>query len=127
MAWEQHGEIFRDAGDIGGDKQVGESTSIRFVNPDLRGRVITIYAYPVGVSHLGEDGDQVKVTGIQSATEFMICTDVDNPGDTEVWSDCLYIDETTRPFAELGAAERTAAGLLTLADPKNINWNGEPF
>jgi len=127
VAWEQHGEIVRDAGDVGGDEQVGESSSMRFVNPDLPGRVITIYAYPVGVNHLGEDGDQIKVTGIQSATEFMICTDVDNPGDTEIWSDYTYVDEVIRPFAELEAAERTAAGLLALADPKNIDWNGEPF
>jgi hypothetical protein len=46
MGWVQHGEIWSDDGEPGGDVQVGKAASIRFVDPDFPGRRVTVYAYP---------------------------------------------------------------------------------
>jgi hypothetical protein len=44
MGWVQHGEIWENDGEHG-DDQVGNAASIRFINPELPGRRVTVYAY----------------------------------------------------------------------------------
>lgn len=46
MSWIRHG-FARDAGDFAGDVQVGGSAAVWFVNPELPGRLVTVYMCPV--------------------------------------------------------------------------------
>lgn len=46
MSWIRHG-FAQDAGEFAGDIQVGRSAGVWFVNPDLPGRLVTVYMCPV--------------------------------------------------------------------------------
>lgn len=165
MGWVQYGEIAEDDGDVGGDIQIGPARSVRFVDPKLPGRLITVYVYAVaqelalddqpGCTHPAEieedhgDGtatykpsppehlacshDMANVD-LQMQTEFMICGDVDEPGNTEKWSEYQfdYVDDRppyTGTIPEiLAAANAAALQEVTSFDANQyITWDGEPF
>lgn len=86
-------------GDVGGDRQVGESYSVRFVAADGRHAprapgefgVITVYIYAVSAG--GDEpedarngGDDAEF-GVEVQAEFTLCRDPERPGDTEAWAD----------------------------------------
>jgi hypothetical protein len=45
--WFMYGEVSEDAGEVGGDEQIGRASSIQFANLDMPGRLITVHVYPV--------------------------------------------------------------------------------
>jgi hypothetical protein len=122
-------------GEIGGDYQVGESWSVRFVlrNGD----------YVVAGDHprlpLGSGGatvrpvvtewwyaEQTNLMGRHTVTcqrEFMLCTDPTEPGDTEVWSDALY-EVGTRIYCDPVVAERQAEKAARRSQASAIQWDG---
>lgn len=120
MAWQEKGSLFEDAGDVGGDIQVGKSFERRFVNPDLPGRLIDVTLYPVQ-----EEG--AVVVDVQMHTEFMICQDIEDPGSTEEWCDYRYVTLKTTGFGTVEQAEAAAEEVLAKYDPAEITWDGEPF
>lgn len=97
-----------DAGDVGGDIQRGAAWSRRFVWSDDNGRLlpvgqtesipgaVPVYAvidenwYAVDVKETNEDDDETPVYDVQNQTCFILCTDPDNAGNTEEWSDYQY-------------------------------------
>lgn len=120
MAWQEKNSLFEDAGDMGGDVQVGKAYSRRFFNPDLPGRLITINLYPVK-----EEGS--AVIGVQMQTEFMICRDIEDPGSTEEWSTYRYVNLPIIGFGTAEQAELSCMKVLPKYDPAGTVWNGEPF
>lgn len=119
--WQLDGPPMADAGDIGGDNQIGRAFSARFVNLDLRGRIITVYAYPIG------EGD--RVTAVESATEYLICRDPENPGGTEEWSDYRYqhLEMDMSVISSIEQAEWAAESWIRLRYGADFDWNGERF
>lgn len=67
-------------GNVGGDRQVSESFSVRFHHRDDPGVLVT-YSYSAAV-----DEENPAEIMVERETEFMVCTDPDDPGGTEVWS-----------------------------------------
>lgn len=120
MVWQEKDDLFKDAGDTGGDVQVGKAYSRRFFNPDLPGRLVTMCLYPIR-----EEGS--AVVGVQMQTEFMICRDTEDPGSTEEWSDYRYVDLPIIGFGTVEQAELSCMEVLPKYDPAKIVWNGEPF
>lgn len=123
--WQPDGTGVQPGGDIGGDIQVGDSYSVRFLNPGLPHALITCTAYPAG-----ESGPDSVDFYVQVEIESLTCDDPADPGGTETWSDVEYHrpdDEAwygTVAEAE-EAARRTAAHYLEYAD--YLDWDGEPF
>jgi hypothetical protein len=67
-------------GDVGGDTQVSESFGVRFHHRDHPG-VMVAYCYYAAV-----DPDDPTAITVERQTEFLVCTDPDDPGGSEVWS-----------------------------------------
>lgn len=124
--WAKHGCLFEDAGQYGGDVQVGKSYSRRFARADMPGRLVTVYAYPIEAEGPGDDEKSIT---LEMQTELMVCRDVDDPGSTEVWSDIEYSDLPERfdvVFTSVELAEQTARALIKSMEPHHIGWDGYP-
>jgi len=145
MAWVQCGTVWDDDGEHS-DEQVGKAASVRFVNPDLPGRRVTVYAYPhapeksivtksgsIETFH-GFEHDMDNF-GIQSQVWFEI--DEDAAGDADdwepSWSEIKYENLDTRPYSGpakkmIAEAERDAlAWIMRFDASRDIHWDGERF
>lgn len=125
MGWIRYGDVMADDGHHT-DEQVGNAASVRFANPQIPGRLVTVYAYAHAPET--EDGElDMSGLGIQVVHEFMACDDIDEPGDTENWSDYTYEFLDTRPYnGDADAAERDALAWIEAYDPaKYLFWDGE--
>lgn len=145
MGWIQHGEVWDDDGQHG-DTQIGKAASVRFFNPDLPGRLVTVYAFP-SAPELGSDAPlcsharlivkdlgngvaqyaplpsehlrcshDMDRVGVESLIEFMICEDLGDPGGTEEWSEYRYGPLDTRPYSG------TAEVMIAEAEQDALAW-----
>lgn len=80
--------LLEDAGDVGGDAQVGPAYSRRFwaAGTELF-ELVEVYGY---AARDGEDAPLV----VQLQWGYSICSDRNDPGGTEQWADYLYEDVT---------------------------------
>jgi hypothetical protein len=103
-------------GDVGGDYQTGEAfcRSWKAPLPDGMWAVITDYWY--SVQYPG------RSVGIERQTEFLICTDPDMPGHTEVWGDARFQDVAGE------SSEERARGMCARVDVADelFAWDGRP-
>ena len=121
--WQADGTGIVSNGDCGGDGQRGDSYSVRFRHPDLPNAIITCSAYAA------EDTDRNPGEFfVQVQTEYIICTDPEDPGSTETWSDYSYDDEDGRIWDTAGEAEEAARQRAAeeLGDAESLEWDGEP-
>lgn len=137
MAWKLDATgLMEDDGQPGGDVQVGNACSIRLENRELdqkseEGRVhlVTVHVYPEG-SERPEMPGEVDPTSLSLVmqTGFLVCTDREDPGGSEVWSDYQYDALDTRAFRNVVDAECVAQDFLRAFDPeRDICWNGGPI
>lgn len=145
MGWQQHGVIWEDDGEHG-DEQAGKAASVRFVNPDLPGRRVTVYAYPHAPekSIVTKEGTietfhgfehDMDNFGIESQVWFEI--DEDASGDADnwdpTWSEIKYKSLDTRLYSGpaekmIAEAEKDALAWIRSFNPnRNIHWDGERF
>ena len=119
--WVADGSGVQPGGDVGVDNQAGESYSVRYQRADRPCAMITRTAYPA------EAMGQPDVFFVQIQTEWLVCSDPLNPGDTEIWSDSTTDDEPgiydSAKEAEIAA--RLAATEL-LGDDSVQDWDGLP-
>jgi hypothetical protein len=146
MAWIQHGEIWPDDGNPGADEQLGKAASVRFVNPDLPGCRVTVYAYPHAPEKENTTREGSVETfhgfmadmdsfGIQAQTWFEIDEDADGDADEwePGWSEIRYQSLDTRPYSGLDEkmiadAETDALAWVTRFDAnRDIHWDGKRF
>jgi hypothetical protein len=131
--WREHDSGLMCAGDVGGDNQVGKGWSKRFVRTDSPGSLLTVSIYPIGHS----EGDtcvprdcRPGQIDLEAQVEYMICTDPDDPGGTEVWSDYLYIspladiDGSDLVLKSVETAEERAKYLTSMCSASAIVWDG---
>ncbi len=120
--WEANDKAPLPGGDVGGDNQASESWSVRWYRADRPGALITEYWY-------AEEDDDAQHYVITRQTEYLLCTDPDQPGDTEVWSDAVYDTTAAGPFRRLRAATLVAEELAKVAadSAPDHTWDGEPF
>lgn len=118
--WRPDGTGVDSAGDIGGDIQRGESYSVRFVRPDRPRSLVTVSFYAT------ESDNNPSEYGIERQVEFLVCEDPNEPGGTEVWSDCHYDDISYEVIDTEAEAEAEAArhAQSALGDGDDIRWDG---
>lgn len=119
---DEHG--VQPGGDCGGDYQVTESYSRRFVRPGVPGAMITVSFY--GVACHDADGVPTGEYAVEEQTEMLVCTDPADPGGTEVWSDYAYRDVNVLAIADEAEAERKARRFAEGADMYGCGWDGRP-
>jgi hypothetical protein len=106
-------------GDVGGDRQVSESFSVRFHHRTRPGVLVT-YSYYAAV-----DEESPTTITVERETEYLVCSDPADPGGSEVWSAYRH---ATLPggFASVQAAAdaalRAALAHLVCEEP----WAGRP-
>jgi hypothetical protein len=116
---DQRGGGVLPGGDVGGDRQVSESFSVRFHHRDHPGVLVT-YAYYAAV----DDENPAEIT-VERETEFMVCTDPADPGGTEVWS--AYRHTTlSGGFASVQAATDAANQAAQAHLVCEERWSGRP-
>lgn len=128
--------LMADYGQPGGDVQVGNAYSIRLENRELdqkseEGHVhlVTVYVYPEGSEQPEMPGEVDPTTlSLVMQTGFLVCTDRDDPGGTEVWSDYQYDTLDTRALRSVVDAECVAQDVLRTFNPERyICWDGGPI
>lgn len=122
--WRTHGAIC-EAGDIGGDIQVGGAVEKRYVNSAYPGRLVIVAICPIAGDGTDAMASLESDTSLQVQIEYMICRDVDAPGDTEEWSDYRYMTIPLPPGTNIRQAEALCTPFLELYNGTNIVWNGE--
>ncbi|MBD0733991.1 hypothetical protein [Streptomyces sp. CBMA29] len=120
--WAEKDSIFIDAGDVGGDAQAGRSYNRRWWRPaaDDAFAVIDVYVYPALVEWVEPEPDPARlVVGVQIS--YTVCTDLDDPGGTEVTSDMIHASVGAET-ASLESADQAARQLLETVDPARLGW-----
>jgi hypothetical protein len=102
---------------------------VRFLSKDKPLSVITLSVY----AEAAHDGSGVP-TGeyyLESASEFLTCTDPEDPGGTETWSRYEYDAETglyPYDFTSLEESDKMARLVAeSYAKTDAFFWDGEPF
>lgn len=123
-----------NGGTVGGDG-AGEAWSVRFGkrNPDGTYALITSSYYTVDIAMRYESDDYSEDTParfeVENQTEYLVCTDVGDPGSTEQWSDYTYDNDiTVIAMLESDAdanAKAHAARELRMFDAF-YSWDGSP-
>lgn len=122
-AWrETTSQIFRDAGDVGGDIQAGESYCRSYVFGPIEGRYLVVdeFTYPTFIEVPETDARHGKF-GVDEQTSYTICTDPDDPGSTEVDSNVIYGEGDARIFETAEDAGRGAYRLLWRSGAQNFS------
>ena len=108
------------AGDIGGDRQVGQAYSVRYSRPDRSGALSTVAYY---VEDLDAGGDGPPRYAVTEQTELVRCADPGDPAGTELWA-----DSTRRTFPETfhtaEHAEHAARACAEQHRPNGLIWDG---
>jgi hypothetical protein len=149
--WVQNGKV-SSGGDVGGDYQVTDGWAVRFLldgdggprtvtfddnprlAPGLNGKTVTLYSM-VTVTAYGEslyvdqfyvDQGEAPECGISTEQEFLVCTDLADPGCTECWSEYKYGGEATDGgiYSDFAAASAQARRVAETFNPDWITWNG---
>jgi hypothetical protein len=98
----------------GGDSQLSESFTVRFHHRDHPGVLVT-YCYYAAV-----DPDDPAVITVEHQIEYLVCTDQDDPGGTELWSAYCWT------VLQSGFASVQAATDATLQAAQEEPWAGRP-
>jgi hypothetical protein len=116
---DQRGGGVLPGGDVGGDAQLAESFSVRFWHRDRPGALVG-YRYYAAL-----DLDDLVTVYVERQTELLACTDPDDPGSTEVWSDYRY-EAVQRGFASVEAATIAARRAAEAHLACDEAWSGLP-
>jgi hypothetical protein len=117
-----------DAGEIGGDIQMGAAWTRQFAlrRPDGQWAVITDSFYAAcndGVSGPVTDESELYV---QNQIQWLVCTDLSDLGGTETWSDHEYEDEErVYRMDELERVDERARIRAARKDVDSYSWDGE--
>lgn len=109
------------SGDVGGDNQISEAWGRRFYRelPDGEYAVIDVDFY---VEQEGDKEDGGTRLAITRQMHFTRCTDLSDPGSSEVYADVAYVTEQTVQEP----TEALAKGMCAEFDPAGLDWNGLP-
>jgi hypothetical protein len=122
-----------------GDEQHGPACSVRYVNPDLPGAVVTVYAYahaPERQNTVREDGMEyaeygpdLDSLGVESLIEYATGWDLSDPDSQPEWTKPVYDGLDTWPLnGDVDKATTVARVWISSLDPeRDLHWNGEQF
>jgi hypothetical protein len=130
LAWVKDGPT--PDGTMGGDGAY-EALSVRYTRPDKPGSLITAYYYVVDERERRPE-DEIEGTlyedrpfTVEDVTMFATCTDPDDPGGTETWSEYQYGEGSTMAYGTLAEAERERDRMIAhYESPDNYMWEGGP-
>lgn len=113
MTWQRVEPLVSEAGDVGGDGQVGEAYDAKWVRQMPDGRWSVVYR-----SYYVSEADGVQT--MAEKTDYLVCAAPGDPGGTEVASNDAYAVVTSLPPLD-DAAVRDAA--REAYGPTRAEWN----
>ena len=117
----EQNEIIEDAGDVGGDIQVGPAFNRRFT--DGVGTLVDVYVY-VCRENATYTLDASPKPWIQVQWSYLECTDLADPGGTETYADYRFVDERNDPATNEQA--RVICRAFTAEDFENMREEMTP-
>lgn len=110
-------------GTVGGDG-AGEAVSVRYTC-EKPGSLTDVYWYVVDLRERNEaDENDEYPWDVEEMTQFMVCTDPNDPGSTEVWSDYTYDNLSAVSYkTEADAIAERDRQVDTTAE---YHWDGDP-
>ncbi|MFJ7280666.1 hypothetical protein [Kitasatospora sp. NPDC098663] len=139
MSWAMHELGVMDDDGQHGDEQRGPACSVRFINLDLPGAVVTLYAYahaPERKNTVVEDGKEyveygpdLDSLGVETLTVYATDRNPKNPDSRPEWEHQVYDSLDTRPFnGDVDAASTAARSWIRSLDPeRDFRWDGKEF
>jgi hypothetical protein len=122
--WQQHGPL-DDRDEVSGI-QAGRAYGLRFTNPDHPGALIEVHHYAAySESAYNVSADQGPYY-VRRSTTYLLCGDVERPGDTETWSDS-YEPAPDGPYATVAATETAARVRTEQFQANSLTWDGQQF
>jgi hypothetical protein len=115
--WRRVNPSIASGGDVGGDVQATESYSVRFrpVSEPDDGLFAMVTAYFYGAKLHGR-------CWVQEQVEFLVCSDPQDPGSSEVWSDYRVMDHDQA--RSVGLADQAARDMAASLDGHGLTWDG---
>jgi hypothetical protein len=116
------------AGQVGGDIQAGDGWSIRYVPMDQPQdglyALVTVSVYPVAHWQINglKPGEKPRWAW-QQQIEYLVCTDIEDPGSTEEYSDVAYHD-SYYDYASLEEATVAAKAFFDDWSAGDTTWDG---
>lgn len=123
MAWQEHGGLLEDAGNVGGKLQAGKSFSRGFLNPALPEAVVVIYAFPISGAPFSAEGK----FGVLHLGEYLLCADVRDPENTKTWSTWQFARFDKNAYDTAAAAEAACRSSMQNFTAKTVTWDGKQF
>jgi hypothetical protein len=116
---DQRGGGVLPGGDLGGDAQLDESFSVRFHHRDHPGALVT-YRYYAAL-----DLNDLTTVYVERQTEYLVCTNLADPGGSEVWSNYRYAT-VQRHLGNVEAATAAARHAAEAHLACDEDWSGRP-
>lgn len=117
-------------GGIHGGDGACEAWSRRYTwkRPDGPWAVVTFYYYPVDIeARNGEDAPDAGKFDVEEQFELLICTDLDDPGGTELWSYYEYDSPHAVAFDSEEEARAWCEGRAKSDLIRHMSWDGCAF
>jgi hypothetical protein len=124
VTWKRDEQGVMKGGWVGGDNAVDEAWSVRFIADGepadgLRALIDSNWY----VEQLPEHTAESPAFGVVNMTQYTLCTNLDDPGLTEVWSDITYEDGAL-VYTTIEAAEATAKANAEGESGDDYGWDG---
>jgi hypothetical protein len=113
-------------GTVGGDG-AGEAVTRRFTKRRADGTfaVVDSAYYPVNIGERwGDDRDDAAAFDVENMNCLTICTDLDDPGMTEVWSETFFAFPSATSFATEDEATEYCTNMAT--NRESSDYYGDP-
>lgn len=126
-AWTRSLPEVMEGGDVGGDLQISEVYEVRWYRQLVDGRFALVsrrYYVSAPSPHRFKADDLF----IECQTEYLVCTDLDDPGGTEDWSRYVYRDVVEPVDSASNESARLAAE--NAPEPNDDEWysvSGDQF
>lgn len=123
--------LFANAGEVGGDIQIGPSYSRRYTFGPVGGRYMIVEEYRYAANDAAYRDSRAHEYYVQTQTMFLICTDLYDPGGSELDAEYVY-DDSAFTYPTFGEANDAAyrgveqSGLWTVRpwDPTEMLRDG---
>lgn len=113
--------------DVGGDEQATRSFDRRFWHRDQHGVLLNVAFYGVDVRYRRNNPppeNEPPEYQVCAQYEFMVCSDPNDPGGTEIWSDVRYATDERRTYTDPDEVTEAARAAALAYEPTNIYWEG---
>lgn len=126
VTYTEQGEFSNNGGDVGGDHQSTNAANRRFVAELSEGKFAVVDVYAYGTAEEVEEGARMQ-RDVTEMTFYTVCTDPEDVGGTEEFSDVTYTYPFTMEPVDDAQAEQWAQNHVKSLQVSEYTWQGDPI